>query len=75
MRGFDAAAFFMVMLAVILGHLVFRELEARGILIRPVQDGETLSPTASAQPDTYASRFANPIEEHIARHYPRALGR
>ena len=66
----DASTFLLIVLAVILGNLMYRELEARGILIRPSQSPETLSPTAAANSEVQTRRYSNPIDEYLYHKYP-----
>ena len=68
----DASTFVLIVLAVILGNLLYRELEARGIIIRPSQSAETLSPTAAANVAVQTRTFANPIDEYLHKKYPGA---
>lgn len=69
MKRSDLSMLVLIGLAVILGNMVFRELEARGYLPRPTSSHSDGAPQAVADVQKQTIVFADPIAQYLHENY------
>ena len=69
MQRSDLSMLVLIGLAVILGNMIFRELEARGYLPRPKSSNESGAPLAVADVQKQTIVFADPVAQYLHETY------
>ena len=65
----DLSMLVLIGLAVILGNMIHRELEARGYLPRPTSSNDGGAPLAVADVTKQTIVYANPLDQYLHENY------